>query len=155
MDFSGDLEFVGLALEQARLAYKEDEVPIGCVITKEGEVIASAYNLVETNKSSTHHAEILAIKKASEVIGDWRLTDCSIFVTLEPCPMCAGAIRLARLERVAFGAYDKRNGAFGSKYDLSKGTELGPKLEVIGGVLEAECREILQKFFKEKRGEKK
>ena len=142
-------EFMSIALEQAKLAYKKDEVPIGAVIVKDGKVIAKAYNKRQRKKSAIAHAEVLAIEKACKKIKDWRLSDYEMYVTLEPCPMCAGAIVNARIKKVYFGAYEKT-----SKSDLLnlivQDKRLNHTLEIEGGVLEEECALLLKSYFKEK-----
>lgn len=143
------------AIEQAKIAYKLDEVPIGCVIVKDDEVIAAACNLREHNQQSTSHAEILAIEKACEEVKSWRLENCTLYVTLEPCPMCAGAILQSRIERVVFGAYDPKGGCVGSCINLYeiKGFNHYPIYQ--GGVLQEECSQLLKDFFKMKRSKRK
>jgi tRNA(adenine34) deaminase len=129
-----------------------DDVPIGAVILNAaGEVIASAANNREVTNDPTGHAEIVAIRKAAGKLGDWRLTDCTLVVTLEPCVMCAGAIQAARIPKVIFGAFDAAVGAAGSRYDLLRDEKLGQQVEVIGGVLEQECAELIETFFQGKR----
>ena len=145
-----DTTFMRAAIKQAQKAYEKNEVPIGCVIVHDGKIIARGYNRRNTDKSTLAHAEITAIRKAAKKLGDWRLEDCTLYVTLEPCPMCAGAIVNSRIERVVFGAYDKRAGAFGSVLDLNA-YPLNHKPEIVGGVMEEECRTMLQEFFKKKR----
>lgn len=138
------------ALEEARRAEEMDEAPIGAVIVRDGEVIARAHNTRETEKDPLGHAEIGAIRRAAEKLGGWRLLGCTLYVTLEPCPMCAGAIINARIPRVVFGAYDKKAGAFGTLYDLAEG-KLNHTPEVAGGVLEKQCADLLSGYFKNKR----
>ncbi len=145
-----DLYYMAEALSEACLAAETDEVPIGAVIVKDGNIIARAHNLRETGKNALYHAETLAIDYACRALGGWRLPSCTLYVTLEPCPMCAGAIVNSRIERVVFGAYDKRAGAFGSVLDLNA-YPLNHKPEIVGGVMEEECRSLLQTFFKKKR----
>lgn len=135
---------------EAQRAAEKDEVPIGAVIVRGEEVIAAAHNMRETDKDPLAHAEIRAIQKAAEALNGWRLLDCTLYVTLEPCPMCAGAIINARIPRVVFGAYDKKAGAFGTLYDLSEG-KLNHKPEVLAGVLEEKCAAILSGYFRSKR----
>lgn len=142
--------YMSLALEEAAFAYDSDEVPVGCIIVNDGRVIARAHNVRETLKSPIAHAEIEAIMQATGEMPSWRLENCAMYVTLEPCPMCAGAIINSRISKVVFGAYDKKAGAFGTLYNLAEG-KLNHKPEVIGGVMEAECSNILSKYFKEKR----
>jgi len=144
-------KFLELALEEAKLAYNKDEVPVGAVVVHNGEIIASAHNLRETSNSATAHAEILAIEEACHVLGDWKLTDCDLYVTLEPCIMCAGAIINARIRNLYFGAYDPKAGACGSVTDVFRLNELNHKVTVYAGIMEDECSEILKRFFKEKR----
>ena len=140
-----------LALAQAALA--GDEVPVGAVlVSSSGSVIAAGFNKRELLSDPTSHAEIEAIRAAGELLGDWRLTDCTLVVTLEPCVMCAGAIQAARIPKVIFGAYDELVGAAGSRYDLLRDKALGSQIEVIGGVLEKECAELLESFFQARRG---
>lgn len=138
------------ALKEARKAYANGEVPVGAVIVKDGEIIAWGYNRKEEKEQAISHAEIEAITKASEKLGSWRLLGCEMYVTLEPCAMCAGAIINARIDKVYFGAYDQKAGALGSKINLAMcGLLHEPK--VSGGHFEIECKELLEKFFKEKR----
>jgi tRNA(adenine34) deaminase len=144
--------FMHLALEEAQRAYMLDEVPVGAVIVRHGEVIGKGHNLRETLREATAHAEMLAIKEACVKLGGWRLLDCDIYVTLEPCPMCAGALVNSRINRVIFGACDQRAGACGSVYNIANDLKLNHRLEVIPGILENECRGLLQSFFKSKRG---
>ncbi len=147
MDFE---HFMHLALEEARLA--GEEVPVGAVlVSKEGKVLASAHNLRELKSDPTSHAEIEVIRSASSGLNDWRLEETTLFVTLEPCVMCAGAIVAARIPRVVFGAWDDRVGAAGSVYDILRDSRLGKPVEVISGVLENECSELLKEFFASKR----
>ena len=128
------------------------EVPVGAMLmSAAGKIIASAVNDREASQDPTGHAEILALRAGGQVIGDWRLEGCTLIVTLEPCVMCSGAILEARISRVIFGAYDLRKGAAGSAYDLLRDARLGSGLEVIGGVLETECSELLSDFFGEQR----
>ena len=143
--------FSQLALAEAEKAYQAGEVPIGAVITRGDQVIASSYNLIETNKDATAHAEVLAIRAASAAIGDWRLNECTLTVTLEPCTMCLGAIKQARIGTLVFLAYDPARGACGSLYDLSGDARLGPNPQVIYEFDADPSLEILKKFFTEKR----
>ena len=145
-----DAYFMRRALRLAEDAASADEVPIGCVIVHDGEIIAEAANSREIDKCATHHAEILAIERACAALGGWRLPNTTLYVTLEPCPMCAGAAIHARIPRVVFGAYDKRFGALGSLTDLSV-MEFNHKPAVTGGVLEEECRKVLTDYFRKKR----
>ena len=143
-------EYMLQALSLAKLAGEFGEVPVGAVIVKNGEIIAEAYNKREFGKDATAHAELLAIREACEKLGTWRLSGCDLYVTLEPCPMCAGAIVNARVDRVFFGAKDARGGALGSVLDL-RAYPLFSKPEVYEGICETQCREILQDFFKKRR----
>ena len=142
--------YMNEALKQAEIAYGLGEIPIGAVITQNGKIISSAYNRRETGKNALYHAELEAIHKACEKLGGWRLWNCELFVTLEPCPMCAGAIVNARIPKVYFGAYDKKNGACGSYIDLMN-TENNFRPEVTGGILEDKCSELIKDFFKKLR----
>ncbi|HZV35737.1 MAG TPA: tRNA adenosine(34) deaminase TadA [Verrucomicrobiae bacterium] len=152
IDLQSDQYFMGEALRQAARAYEAQEVPIGAVIVREGRIIARAFNQVELLKDATAHAEMLALTQAEDVAGDWRLTDCSLYVTKEPCPMCAGAIVHVRLARVVFGVSDPKAGAAGSALNLLQFPSLNHKCEITSGVREAECRALLQTFFAEQRG---
>lgn len=138
--------FMTLALEQAKSAAEKGEVPVGAVIVKDGAVIASAHNLRETLGDATAHAEVLAIRAACERIGGWRLSDCTLYVTLEPCPMCAGATVNSRIGEIVFGAYDFRAGAAGSIANIPA-LPLNHRPKVIGGVMREECEELMRKFF--------
>ncbi len=138
------------ALDLARLAADMDEVPVGALIVKDGEILARAYNTRETSKCATHHAEILAIEECCRVMGGWRLPGVTLYVTMEPCAMCAGAIVNARIPRVVYGTKDIRFGAFGSALDLVK-IPLNHTPEVVGGVLGEEARQMLTDYFKAKR----
>jgi tRNA(adenine34) deaminase len=151
IDLQSDHFFMGEALRQAARAYQAEEVPIGAVVVRAGRIIARACNQVELLKDATAHAEMLALTQAAEVIGDWRLTDCTLYVTKEPCPMCAGAIVHTRLARVVFGARDVKAGAAGSAMNLLQFPTLNHRCETTGGVCEKECRALLQNFFTEQR----
>ncbi|MBO7762423.1 MAG: nucleoside deaminase [Clostridia bacterium] len=148
-----DLMYMRKALELAREAAEADEVPVGALIVYEGRIIAAARNRRETDKMATHHAEICAIEEACRVRGGWRLPDCTLYVTLEPCPMCGGAIVNARLPRVVFGAYDHRGGVFGSATDFNALT-FNHRPDVTGGVLAEEAAAILSAYFKKKRNQR-
>ncbi|HPX69770.1 MAG TPA: tRNA adenosine(34) deaminase TadA [Bacillota bacterium] len=139
------------ALEEAEKAFDKDEVPVGAVIVRKGEIIAAAHNCREILKDATAHAEILAIKEACEALGGWRLTDCDMYVTLEPCVMCSGAILQARIERLYIGAMDPKGGAAGSTLNLFEDYHFNHRTEVIKSILEEECSQILKDFFKRKR----
>ncbi len=138
------------AIELAKKAAAKDEVPVGAVIVRGGKIIASAYNLRETRRSPLAHAELLAIGKAAKRLKGWRLPGCTLYVTLEPCPMCAGAIINARIETVVFGAYDPKGGAMGSLYNLAEG-KLNHMPITVGGVMQDECAALLTTYFKAKR----
>ena len=139
------------ALKEAKKAYKKLEVPVGAVIVKEGKIIARAHNQKETKTDTTKHAEILAIQKASKKLESWRLIDCEMYVTLEPCSMCAGAIINSRIKKVYIGAMDEKTGAVGSVLNLFEDYTFNHKVEAETGVMEKECQETLKKFFKELR----
>ena len=140
------------ALEQAHLALDSGDVPIGALLVNaEGEVIATGHNLREAHGDATAHAEVVAIREASTNQKNWNLEDCTLVVTLEPCVMCAGAIKAARIGRVVFGAWDEIAGASGSLYDILRDARLGKPVEVVGGVLEQPCSAILTDFFKARR----
>jgi len=143
-----------IALKEAMLAAEELETPVGAVIVKDNKILACGRNRRETQKNALLHAELLAINDACKALDSWRLLDCDLYVTLEPCPMCAGAIINARIKRVIFGAFDKKNGSFGSVTDLSK-LPYNHKPEIISGMLENECAEVLSAFFKKLRKFKK
>ena len=145
-----DLRFMEIAFEEARLAEDIDEVPIGACIVRDGVVIARAHNTRESSKCATHHAEILAIEEACRTLGGWRLPGVTLYVTMEPCAMCAGAIINARIPRVVYGAPDMRFGAFGSLIDLSE-VPLNHKPEIARGVLGTEAADILSAYFRSKR----
>ena len=145
-----DERFMRLALEQAAQAWQMDEVPVGAVMVRDGEVIARAHNRRETQQDPLAHAEIDVIRQAAQKLNSWRVLDCTLYVTLEPCPMCAGAIINARIPRVVFGAYDPKAGAFGTLYNMAEG-KLNHTPEVVGGVLREECAAILSGYFREKR----
>ena len=138
------------AISLAKAAEEIDEVPVGAVAVRDGKIIATAFNTRESTKCATHHAEILAIERACAALGGWRLPGVTLYVTMEPCAMCAGAIINSRIERVVYGANDLRFGAFGSAVDLNA-VGLNHKPEVVGGVLGEECKDILSSYFKRKR----
>jgi len=141
-------DWMSLALVQAQMAFEQGEVPIGAVVVHNGQVIASAYNEKEQRKDPTAHAEVLAIQRATEVLGSWRLTDAILYVTLEPCPMCAGAIIQSRLKQVVYGCADLKGGATGSVMNVLDYTLWNHRVDVVAGVLEEECSNILKLFFK-------
>lgn len=136
------------ALKEAKKAYEKEEVPVGAVIVKDGKIIARSHNLKETKNSSVCHAEILAIEKACKKLGAWRLTDCDMYVTLEPCPMCAGALINSRIRKLYIGTNDEKTGACGSKINLLEDVIFNHKVEIERGILQPECEEILKDFFK-------
>lgn len=146
-------EMMGRALESAKECLNENEVPVGAVVCRNGEIVGVGRNRRETGKNALYHAEIEAIDNACRKLGGWRLWECEMFVTLEPCPMCAGAIINSRIKKVTFGAYDKKNGACGSVTDLFS-FPFNHKPEIKGGVMEAECAKILSDFFSELRSKK-
>ena len=145
-----DEYYIREAMKLAKCAEDIDEVPVGALVVRDGEVIAEAFNKREGNKCATHHAEILAIERACAALGGWRLPGVTLYVTMEPCAMCAGAIINSRIERVVYGAKDFRFGAFGSALDLNE-AGLNHKPDVVGGVLGEECADILSSYFKRKR----
>lgn len=147
--------FMKVALKEAQKAYDRLEVPVGCVIVKDGKIIARAHNLKETKTDTTKHAEILAIQKASKKLKSWRLLDCDMYVTLEPCSMCAGAIINSRIRKVYYGTHDEKTGAIGSVFNLLEDYTFNHKVEYEAGILEQECEEILKHFFKKLRKMKK
>ncbi len=151
---TADERYMKMALQQAKKAYALDEVPIGCVIVYEDKVIARGYNRRNTDKNTLAHAEISAIKKASKKLGDWRLEDCTLYVTLEPCQMCAGAIVQARVTRVVIGSMNPKAGCGGSILNLLEMQEFNHQVDVTRGVLDDECSEMLTTFFKELRAKK-
>jgi tRNA(adenine34) deaminase len=151
IDLQSDHFFMREALRQAARAFEADEVPVGAVVVREGRVIARAFNQVELLKDATAHAEMLAITQAEESAGDWRLNGCTLYVTKEPCPMCAGAAVHARLARVVFGASDPKAGAGGSAMNLLQFPTLNHRCEITGGLLEPDCRRLLQAFFAQQR----
>lgn len=148
-------KFMQQALKEAKKAYKKLEVPVGAVIVRDGEIIARAHNLKETKNDTTKHAEILAIQRASKKIGAWRLLDCEMYVTLEPCSMCAGAIINSRIKKLYIGALDEKTGAAGSVLNLFQDYTFNHKVEVEKGILEDKCENILKEFFKDLRKSKK
>ena len=143
--------FMKEALKEAEKAYKKLEVPVGAVIVKEGKIIARAHNQKETKTDTTKHAEILAIQKASKKLKSWRLIDCEMYVTLEPCTMCAGAIIHSRIKKVYIGAMDEKTGAVGSVLNLFEDYKFNHKPEVEKGILKEDCESLLKQFFKELR----
>jgi tRNA(adenine34) deaminase len=152
IDLRSDQHFMEQALRSAQRAYQEQEVPIGAVIVRNEQIIARAYNQVETLKDGTAHAEMLALTQAQSVVEDWRLTDCDLYVTKEPCPMCAGALVHCRLRRVIFGCPEANGGAAGGLLNLLQHPSLNHACEITSSVLEDECAGILKSFFRERRG---
>ena len=140
------------ALREARRAFEQDEVPVGAVVVHEGKIIGRGYNQTERLQDPTAHAEMLAITAAANHLQSWRLDDCTLYVTLEPCAMCAGAIVHARIARVVYGAADPKAGAAGSVFNLLQSASLNHRAEVIGGVMSEECGRMLQQFFQRRRG---
>lgn len=149
--FPRDELFMRLALQQALLAAEHGDVPVGCVVVRDGEVVGEAGNEREVRADPTAHAEILALREAALTLGGWRLPGTVVYVTLEPCPMCAGAIQQARVARVVFGAPDQKVGAAGSVIDLFSNPRLLHRVEAVGGVLADEAIEIMQRFFNDRR----
>ena len=143
------------ALKESKKAYEKLEVPVGAVIVKDGKIIARAHNLKETKKDTTKHAEIIAIQKASKKIESWRLIDCDMYITLEPCSMCMGAIINSRIRKIYIGAMDEKTGACGSILNLNDDYTFNHKVEIELGVMKNECEDILKRFFKELRKIKK
>lgn len=143
------------AIRQAKKAYQFNEVPIGCIIVFQDEIIARGYNKRNTKKNPLAHAELLAIHKASKQLGDWRLEECTMYITLEPCQMCAGAIVQARIPKVVIGSMNPKSGCAGSILNLLNQKEFNHQVEIVQGVLEEECTILLQSFFKELREKKK
>src|SRR6266699_5045665 len=151
IDSPNDEHFMREALRQAAKAYEADEVPVGAVVVRAGKIIGRAYNQVELLKDATAHAEMLAITQAEAAVGDWRLTDCDLYVTKEPCVMCAGALIHVRLRRLIFGCADPKSGAAGGMINLLQHSALNHDCEITSGVLQNECAAILQDFFRKKR----
>lgn len=139
--------FMEEALNEARAALEAGEIPVGAVIVKDGAIIARGHNLRENLRDATLHAEIVAIREACRILSDWRLDECDIYVTLEPCPMCAGAIINSRMRRLFYGAFDAEYGASGGKIDLFSRAYFGAKTEVCGGIMEKECTDFVNAFF--------
>ena len=144
-------KYMRAAMKEAHKAELKDEVPIGAVIVCDGKIIARAHNTRQTKQISTHHAEMLCIEKACRKLNSWRLEGCDLYVTLEPCPMCAGAIQQSRIRKVVFGAYDPKGGFFGSNFNINEVKGLNHYPEVEGGILKEETAQLLKDFFKKKR----
>lgn len=151
LSFGQDQAYMQAAIRQAAIAEENGDVPIGCVIVYDGKIVGKAYNQREQLKDPTAHAEIIALTQASEYLQSWRLHGCTIYVTLEPCPMCAGALVLARIDRLVFGCNDSKTGACGSLYNIVQDMRLNHRLEVTPGVLEQDCAFLLQNFFQQRR----
>lgn len=144
-----------LAIEEAKKAFEKREVPIGAVIVKDNEVIARAHNLRELSKNAISHAEIIAVQQACMALGGWRLTDCTLYVTIEPCPMCAGSILQSRIDKVVIGAMDPKAGACGSVLNVLNNSQFNHQCDVITGVLEDECSKLMKDFFRSLRKNKR
>jgi tRNA(adenine34) deaminase len=149
--FPRDDYFMRLALREAERALEHDDVPIGAVLVREGEVLAAAHNERELRQDPTAHAEIIVLRAGAQALGSWRVLDAVLYVTLEPCAMCLGALITARVARVVFGAWDLKAGACGSVFDLTRERRLTHRPDVFGGVCADECRELLRKFFEQRR----
>lgn len=154
IDLESDHYFMGEALRQAVRAFDAEEVPIGAVVVRDQRIIARAFNQVETLKDATAHAEMLAITQAESAVGDWRLNDCTLYVTKEPCPMCAGALVHARLGRVVFGAPDPKAGCAGGALNLLQFPSFNHRCEITAGIREEECRSLLKHFFVQQRSQR-
>ena len=150
-----DRRFMQMAIGQAQTAKDNGDVPIGAVIVKDNQLIAKAYNQRQQLQDPTAHAEIIALTQAAAAVGNWRLHNCTMYVTLEPCPMCAGALVLARIDRLVYGCDDAKTGACKSLYNIVQDERLNHRLEVTAGVLAKECKQLLQDFFEQKRHEKR
>lgn len=144
-------DYMRLALEEAKIAFAQGEVPIGAVVVHEGEVIAKAHNEKELRQDPTAHAEVLAVQRATQALGVWRLSEATLYVTLEPCPMCAGSLVQARLKTLVFGAADLKGGAVGSVTNVLDVNRWNHRVEVVAGILEEECAQILKDFFRKLR----
>lgn len=149
------MDYMELALEEARLAATEGEIPVGAVLVKDGTVLAKAHNRREADHDPTAHAEVLCMREAAKHLGDWRLRGCTLYVTLEPCPMCAGAMVMSQLSHCVFGAADERQGCCGSVYDLPGDPALQGATQWQSGVKAEECAEVMKGFFQNKRGQDK
>lgn len=148
-----DRQFMEDALAEARRALDTEDVPVGAVIVREGRIIARGRNQREQLQDPTAHAEMIAITAAAAAVGHWRLENCTLYVTLEPCAMCAGAIVLARIPRLVFGAYDEKAGACGSLFEISRDPRLNHRADTVGGVLAGPCAQLLRDFFRARRSE--
>ena len=147
--------FMKAAIKEALKAEALDEVPIGCVVVKDNKIIARGYNVRETKQESIGHAEIKTLQKACKKLNSWRLEDCDLYVTVEPCIMCGGAIIQSRIRNVYFGAYDPKGGAFGSSINVNEANNINHHPNVEGGILEKECADLLKQFFQKKRNKQK
>lgn len=150
-DNEADIGFMELALHQAESALRRGEIPIGAVLVQEGRVVAQNHNRREELCDATAHAEVLVIREAGRILGGWRLPGATLYVTVEPCPMCAGALVQARVERLVYGAADPKGGAAGTLYDIVRDGRLNHRLAVTGGVMERRCAALLQEFFRSRR----
>lgn len=150
-----EIEFMREAIAEAKKAALHGDIPVGAVVVKDGEIIGRGGNSIELEQNPTRHAEIIAIEEAARHLGVKRMPECDIYVTLEPCAMCSGAIVLARFKRLIFGAYDPKTGASGSLYQITEDARLNHRCEVTGGILEEECSALLKEFFRELREKKK
>ncbi|GIK15095.1 MAG: tRNA-specific adenosine deaminase [Planctomycetota bacterium] len=150
-DPGADNRFMRVALDLAHLAFEADEVPVGAVVVHGGRIIGRGFNQRQTLKDPTAHAEMIALTAAAEAVGDWRLERCTLYVTLEPCPMCAGAIVLARVARLVFGTADPKGGACGSLYSIPTDLRLNHRVETVSGVLRDDCAAVLRAFFNRQR----
>ncbi|MFO8006273.1 MAG: tRNA adenosine(34) deaminase TadA [Candidatus Brocadiia bacterium] len=150
---AGDEHYMKMALDEARAAVPQGEVPVGCVVVRDGRVLARAHNLRESLQDPTAHAEVLALREAAGQTGSWRLEGATVYVTVEPCAMCAGALVNARVERLVYGLADPKSGACGTLYDIPTDERLNHRLEVTGGVLADESRALLREFFAARRPE--
>ncbi|KKR30912.1 MAG: Cytosine deaminase [Candidatus Gottesmanbacteria bacterium GW2011_GWC2_39_8] len=153
MDSFLHLKFMEIALEEAQAAYRENEVPVGAAVVYQNRIIAKDHNRMEQRQDPTAHAEMLVLKRAAEVLRSWRLQGTSLYVTIEPCPMCAGAMHLARIEKLIFGARDGKKGAAGSLYNIPSDERLNHRILIFDGVMGKECRTIIENFFLEKRNQ--
>lgn len=151
MENKDDIKFMKEALKEAKKAYEKDEIPVGAVIVKDGKIIARAHNIKELKKDTTKHAEIIAIQKASKKLDTWRLTGCTMYVTLEPCVMCTGAMIQSRIDKVVIGTMDEKTGACGSVLNVLEDYKFNHIVTVEKGVMQEECKAILQSFFKKLR----
>lgn len=149
-----NIKFMKEALKEAKKSYQKDEIPVGAVIVKDGRIIARGHNIKETKTDPTKHAEIIAIQKASKKLQTWRLSGCTMYVTLEPCSMCAGSLIQARIDKVVIGTMDEKTGACGSVLNLLSDYKFNHTVQVETGIMQEECKKILQQFFKELRARK-